>query len=44
MKRFLLMAIVISLSVKWFKLAAEQRFEAAQFKLEIMHPNPSLLN
>ena len=31
-------------SIKWLKLAAEQKFAAAQFKLEIMHPNLSILN
>ena len=31
-------------SIKWLKLAAEQKFEAAQFKLEVMHLNSSILN
>jgi hypothetical protein len=26
-------------ATKWLKLAAEQKFEAAQFKLELMHLN-----
>ena len=31
-------------AIKWLKLAAEQKFEAAQFKLELMHLNENILN
>ncbi|MBT4374745.1 MAG: hypothetical protein HOG74_06800 [Nitrospina sp.] len=31
-------------AIKWLKLAAEQKFEAAQFKLKLMHLNQNILN